>query len=80
MPLFDFRCTACGTTFEALCKDRNAPGAACPECGGASAVRLISTFSVSRQLAPCGAAKSDAVRACGADRVRGGCGGCQVPR
>ncbi len=76
MPLFDFRCAECGHTFEALCRDSRASGLVCPECGAASPARLISSFAVSRRLTPCGTPGADAARTCGAEAVRGGCGGC----
>jgi putative FmdB family regulatory protein len=45
MPLFDFRCRACGDTFEALVRAPAAPS--CPACGGSDLERLLSGFSFS---------------------------------
>jgi putative FmdB family regulatory protein len=45
MPLYDFRCRACGAEFEALVRPPAAPG--CPTCGGTDLDRLLSGFSVS---------------------------------
>ena len=45
MPLYDFRCRACGHEFEALVRPREAPK--CPECHGADLERLLSTFVAS---------------------------------
>ncbi|TAK19033.1 MAG: zinc ribbon domain-containing protein [Acidobacteria bacterium] len=50
MPLFDFRCRACGHTFEALVRV-NADGGGfpppsdCPACGAAELERLPSLFA-----------------------------------
>jgi putative FmdB family regulatory protein len=51
MPLFDYRCAACGHTFEALVRP-NGDGTpdACPECGAGTLDRLPSMFaSTSRE-------------------------------
>ena len=45
MPLFDFRCRACGAQFEALVRAPSAP--ACPSCASADLERLVTGFSVS---------------------------------
>ena len=45
MPLFDFRCRACGEEFEALV--RTGVAAACPACGATDLERLLSGFSFS---------------------------------
>lgn len=49
MPIFEYRCHACGRCFawlEGVVGDRTKP--ACPHCGGADIKRLISRFAVSR--------------------------------
>lgn len=48
MPLYDFRCTDCETTFEELA----APGAAaaCPACGGSDTTRLWTPVSPALKL------------------------------
>ena len=43
MPLYDFKCPACGETFEAWAAVDEAP--ACPECGQPGAVRQMSAFA-----------------------------------
>lgn len=45
MPLYDYRCRACGHEFEALVRAPHAP--ACPSCASADLERLLSGFSVS---------------------------------
>jgi len=45
MPLYDFRCKACGEEFEALVRPSHAP--ACPSCASADLERLLSGFSFS---------------------------------
>jgi putative FmdB family regulatory protein len=35
MPLYEYRCDACGHTFEVIQKFSDAPIAVCPVCGGA---------------------------------------------
>ncbi|MEI6243434.1 MAG: zinc ribbon domain-containing protein [Acidobacteriota bacterium] len=56
MPLFDFRCRACGHTFEALVRLDLAP-TECPECAG-ELERLPSVFaSTSREQRQAAASK-----------------------
>ncbi|MEK7330954.1 MAG: zinc ribbon domain-containing protein, partial [Candidatus Eisenbacteria bacterium] len=44
MPIFEYRCTACGERFEALVSRADLATPHCPRCGAARAERLISTF------------------------------------
>lgn len=49
MPVFEYRCHACGRRFpwlEGVVGDQAEP--ACPHCGGRDVRRLISRFAVSR--------------------------------
>ena len=47
MPLYDYKCTACGETFEILSSlaEREAK-AVCPACGGHHTARLFSTITL----------------------------------
>jgi putative FmdB family regulatory protein len=42
VPTYDFSCSACDTTFEALILPGKAESAACPECGETRVERLLS--------------------------------------
>jgi putative FmdB family regulatory protein len=46
VPLFDFRCRACGQTTEHLLR-RDSPAPTCPECDSADLERLVSLATVS---------------------------------
>lgn len=46
MPIFEYRCTNCGTSFEHFtqrAKDAQQPE--CPKCGGRQTERILSAFS-----------------------------------
>lgn len=62
MPLYDYRCRACGARFEARVPHDQAP--ICPECGDGSAEKLLSPFAGPFTVAPRGLAarRSDAER------------------
>ncbi|HUV90645.1 MAG TPA: zinc ribbon domain-containing protein, partial [Anaerolineae bacterium] len=50
MPVYEYRCCDCDTTFEALVRDGKA--AVCPHCGGSSLDKLPSApFVLSGQTA-----------------------------
>lgn len=46
MPLFTYRCDACGATFEALVRSGKAEPSACRVCQAASIKRQLSTFAM----------------------------------
>ena len=47
MPLYEFRCTACGETFEILASHAERDDkAVCPACGGHDAARLFSPITL----------------------------------
>jgi putative FmdB family regulatory protein len=48
MPLYDFRCRACGIEFEVLVRAGSA-APECPECHADDLERLLSTFAVSSE-------------------------------
>jgi putative FmdB family regulatory protein len=46
MPIFEYRCEECGTTFERLTlRPQGAVHIACPQCGSTSTAKIFSTFS-----------------------------------
>jgi len=46
MPLYEYKCQACGHQFEVLIR-RSSPTAVCPSCQSESVERLVSSFAVS---------------------------------
>jgi putative FmdB family regulatory protein len=44
MPVYEYRCDGCGTTFEALVRGRGA--VTCPECGSESLKKLLSAPAI----------------------------------
>jgi putative FmdB family regulatory protein len=47
MPLFDFRCRACGHQFETLVRSQDVTAPQCPTCHSIDLERLLPTFAVS---------------------------------
>ena len=47
MPRYDYECTACGVTFEALHSMTEKPTVVCPECGCERTRRVYSSFNMS---------------------------------
>ncbi len=45
MPLFEYRCEACGKRFEKLVLGGREAEIVCPDCGSAEAERQLSTFA-----------------------------------
>jgi putative FmdB family regulatory protein len=49
MPLYEYSCEDCGTTFEQLVSARNRDnGVECPECGSKDVERLLSAFAIGK--------------------------------
>lgn len=72
MPLFDFRCTACGRVFERLV--RGDAVVTCPDCGATTADRLLAVPAPPARAGGSGAAS------CDGPLPGGGCcgGGCAM--
>jgi putative FmdB family regulatory protein len=49
MPLYEFRCRACGEVYEELLPAGDSPAASCPACADGEPVRLFSRFSARTQ-------------------------------
>ena len=46
MPIFEFRCSECGASFEELVRSASSTAeVVCPECGSEQVVKQISTFA-----------------------------------
>ncbi len=59
MPLYEYNCEECGTTFEQLVAARDRDnGAVCPDCGSKRIRRLISTFAMGRPTTGAGSSTS----------------------
>lgn len=60
MPLYEYRCEACGHRFEVLQRmGASSQGVSCPQCGSSEVKRLVSTFASSVSgAAPCGSSAS----------------------
>jgi len=48
MPIFEYRCTACGERFEVLLSRAGDPPGRCPRCGGTDVARQLSVFAVTK--------------------------------
>jgi putative FmdB family regulatory protein len=55
MPIYEYRCHACGHTFEHLARTLSDTAKTCPKCGARKPDKQLSTFnaSVPRDSAPC---------------------------
>lgn len=70
MPIYEFRCPACGKRFEKLCAlGEDTKSISCPDCGTAGPQRLLSTFAArGTDIGPAG----------GSGGTGGGCSGCKA--
>ncbi len=61
MPIYEYRCAACGRTFENLQTRSDETPERCPTCGATELARQLSVFAVnsSRSAAPAGPCGSD---------------------
>ncbi|HEV2217822.1 MAG TPA: zinc ribbon domain-containing protein [Candidatus Dormibacteraeota bacterium] len=48
MPIYEYRCAACGKKSSALLPSYSSPDPACPHCGKVELKRLVSTFATAR--------------------------------
>lgn len=48
MPIYEYRCSACGKKSSALLPSFSSPDPACPHCGKQELKRLVSTFATTR--------------------------------
>ncbi len=46
MPLYEYRCTQCHTTFEVLQRAKDKPPQKCPKCGGGPIEKRISSPAI----------------------------------
>ncbi|PJA56704.1 MAG: FmdB family transcriptional regulator [Rhodocyclales bacterium CG_4_9_14_3_um_filter_68_10] len=69
MPIYEYRCNACGFQKEYLRKRTDAPLTECPECGGATLEKMLSAGSF--QLKGKGWYATD-FKGCGKDPAKAG--------
>ena len=48
MPIYEYRCAACGKRSSSLLASYSSPDPACPHCGKSGLQRLVSTFATVR--------------------------------
>jgi putative FmdB family regulatory protein len=72
MPLFEFRCRDCGTTFEKIVPSSTTP-VSCKQCESPKVDKLLSVFAVGPSGRSSPAMESGPCGACGAAQ-RGMCG------
>jgi len=55
MPIYEYRCDACGERFEKLRRMQDSDqGVACPRCASEEIERLLSSFATTQCAAPSG--------------------------
>jgi len=74
MPIHELRCSGCGHEFEELVRTQGQK-VACPECGGATLERKLSTFAA--VVSPSGGAACAARETCSAGTCCAG-GACRL--
>jgi putative FmdB family regulatory protein len=80
MPIYEFRCEDCATSFETLVRAGHRGDARCPRCNGARLVREMSVFASRAGAGDSARAAADAIASNGGSgpgRMGGGgcCGG-----
>ena len=73
MPIFEYRCSSCGTEFERLVRASDKPE--CPSCHSEKLDKKLSVFATSSHE-PAGRALPDPCAGCGNP---GGPGACMMP-
>jgi putative FmdB family regulatory protein len=48
MPIYDFKCTRCGTVSDIFVRDDNLDSVRCPNCGSSDIKKLFSSISLLR--------------------------------
>jgi len=48
MPIYEYRCSECGSSFERLLLPAKDQGVSCPRCSSEDVARIPSTFAVGR--------------------------------
>jgi putative FmdB family regulatory protein len=72
MPIYEFHCIDCETSFETLVRASHDEDAECPSCHGSHLSRELSVFASGRNGAESGAASAPPMR--GGGCCGGGCG------
>jgi len=72
MPIYEYRCSSCGSEFEKLVRASDMPK--CPSCQGEKLEKKLSVFSTSSQQAGSGALPE----ACASCPNSGGPGSCMM--
>ena len=73
MPIFEYRCRACGAQFERI-HAASVTAVTCVQCASPQVERLLSVFAVGSSPRSGGASADDPCARCGA-RERGSCPG-----
>jgi putative FmdB family regulatory protein len=60
MPIYEYRCSACGHRFEFLLPRHDAIAPGCPACGTESVERVPSVFAVGEPIRETGSCGTDA--------------------
>jgi len=83
MPIYEYRCAPCGTSFEQFVRSGHDDDAECPHCNGRKLSRQMSTFAARSASGNGASAAMEAIKGNGlgsapGNRSGGGCcgGGC----